>query len=177
MKISKVRKPFPRPKAAAVIEQAHRIESPAATTFEIGEQPVMMECGYGVVIHDPDKNEFLDFVTGCGVLNTGHGHPRVVEAVKKQAQKLSHLVGAVNPTRTDLFGALTKSPPSMALSVSYLAPARVSPLKWLSGSSGITEISTRSLPSMVHTILGAWLLFLFVSSGLTVSSSLLSMWG
>jgi len=111
MRISNVREPFPGPKANAVIEQARRIESPATATFGIGEHPVVMERGEGAVIHDPDDNVFLDFVASFGVLNTGHCHPRVVEAVKKQAQKLSHLMGAVNPTRTDLFGALTEITP------------------------------------------------------------------
>ena len=70
-----------------------------------------MERGEGVVIHDPDGNVFLDFVAGFGVLNTGHGHPRVVEAVKRQTEKLIHLMGAVNTTRTDLLDALTEITP------------------------------------------------------------------
>ena len=86
MKITNVREPFPGPKAAVFIERVRRIESPATATFGIGESPVVMERGEGVVIHDPDDNAFLDFVASFGVLNTGHGHPRVVEAVKKQAE-------------------------------------------------------------------------------------------
>jgi len=54
---------------------------------------------------------FLDFVASFGVLNTGHGHPRVVEAIKKQAEKMVHLMGAINPTRADLFDALTEITP------------------------------------------------------------------
>jgi 4-aminobutyrate aminotransferase len=111
IKISDIREPFPGPKALAFLERTRRTESPATATFGIGAYPVVMERGKGVVIHDPDGNVFLDFVAGFGVLNTGHGHPRVVEAVKRQAEKLIHLMGAVNTTRTDLLGVLTEITP------------------------------------------------------------------
>lgn len=42
--------------------------------------------GKGVFIKDPDGNEYLDFsASGC-VANTGYCHPKVVEAIKRQAE-------------------------------------------------------------------------------------------
>src|SRR5205807_872825 len=35
-------------------------------------------------------NEYLDFLAGISVLNVGHCHPRVVEAVREQAGRLTH---------------------------------------------------------------------------------------
>ena len=44
----------------------------------------------GSYIYDVHGNKFLDFTCGIGVTNTGHCHPRVVEAIQKQAGLLIH---------------------------------------------------------------------------------------
>jgi 4-aminobutyrate aminotransferase len=44
----------------------------------------------GVYIRDPDGNIFVDLISSRCVVNTGHNHPRVVEAVKAQADKSLH---------------------------------------------------------------------------------------
>ncbi|MCQ4638593.1 4-aminobutyrate--2-oxoglutarate transaminase [Anaerovorax odorimutans] len=49
--------------------------------------PVFVEKAEGAMVQDVDGNVFLDFVAGIGVLNIGHSHPEVVEAVKAQADK------------------------------------------------------------------------------------------
>jgi 4-aminobutyrate aminotransferase len=48
----------------------------------------------GCYIYDIHNNKYLDFTCGIGVTNTGHCHPRVVEAIQKQAGLLIH--GQVN---------------------------------------------------------------------------------
>ncbi len=55
---------------------------------------IIADRGEGSIIFGKDGKEYLDFTCGIGVTNTGHCHPRVVEAVKKQAGKLLH--GQVN---------------------------------------------------------------------------------
>ena len=40
-----------------------------------------------------DGNQFLDFAAGIAVVSTGHCHPRVVEAIQKQAAELIHISG------------------------------------------------------------------------------------
>lgn len=47
--------------------------------------------GRGVKVWDADGNEYLDFLAGISVLNVGHCHPRVVEAIRKQAGELVHV--------------------------------------------------------------------------------------
>ncbi|WP_027967131.1 4-aminobutyrate--2-oxoglutarate transaminase [Halomonas halocynthiae] len=42
------------------------------------------------VIWDADGNRLIDFAGGIGVLNLGHRHPKVVDAVKAQLDKLMH---------------------------------------------------------------------------------------
>ena len=53
--------------------------------------PVQFVRGSGVRLWDADGNEYLDFLAGISVLNVGHCHPQVVEAVRDQAGRLSHV--------------------------------------------------------------------------------------
>jgi len=46
---------------------------------------------------DADGKRMIDFAGGIGVLNIGHRHPRVVEAVKAQLDKLMHTCQTVMP--------------------------------------------------------------------------------
>ncbi|WP_311947035.1 aspartate aminotransferase family protein, partial [Halomonas piscis] len=46
---------------------------------------------------DADGHRFVDFAGGIGVLNLGHRHPKVVEAVKAQLDKLMHTCQTVMP--------------------------------------------------------------------------------
>ena len=48
-------------------------------------QPVRAE---GVYLYDAADNRYLDFTSGIGVVNTGHRHPRVVQAIQEQAERL-----------------------------------------------------------------------------------------
>jgi len=55
--------------------------------------PVVAFRGQGVMIEDVDGNVYIDFTSGIGVTNTGHCHPRVVEAIREQAGRLHHFAG------------------------------------------------------------------------------------
>ena len=52
--------------------------------------PVFLTRGSGAHVWDADGKKYLDFVGGIGVLNVGHNHPRVVEAVSAQVRELTH---------------------------------------------------------------------------------------
>jgi acetylornithine/N-succinyldiaminopimelate aminotransferase len=52
--------------------------------------PVEFVRGAGCRLWDADGHEYLDFLAGISVLNVGHCHPRVVEAVREQAGRLLH---------------------------------------------------------------------------------------
>jgi 4-aminobutyrate aminotransferase len=47
-----------------------------------------------MVVEDVDENLFLDFMAGIAVANTGHSHPRVVQAIEEQARKFLHICGS-----------------------------------------------------------------------------------
>ncbi len=53
--------------------------------------PVEFVRGSGCVLWDDEGNEYLDFLAGISVLNVGHCHPRVVEAVRDQLGRLTHV--------------------------------------------------------------------------------------
>ncbi len=52
--------------------------------------PVEFVRGAGCNLWDADGNEYLDFLAGISVLNVGHCHPRVVQAVRDQVGRLMH---------------------------------------------------------------------------------------
>ena len=52
--------------------------------------PVFVERAQGALVWDVEGNEFIDFCGGIGVINVGHNHPHVVEAIKRQADKFLH---------------------------------------------------------------------------------------
>jgi predicted acetylornithine/succinylornithine family transaminase len=66
------------------IEAAHVIPSYA-------RMPVEMVRGAGTRLWDADGNEYVDFLSGISVLNVGHCHPAVVEAVREQVGTLTHV--------------------------------------------------------------------------------------
>ena len=46
----------------------------------------------GVYQYDTAGKKYLDFISGFSVANIGHGHPKVIEAVQKQAEQYMHLI-------------------------------------------------------------------------------------
>lgn len=46
--------------------------------------------GEGCRVWDADGREYLDFMSGIAVCNTGHCHPAVVKAIREQAGRLMH---------------------------------------------------------------------------------------
>ncbi|SDU10726.1 2-aminoadipate transaminase [Pseudomonas yamanorum] len=52
--------------------------------------PISLSHGKNAEVWDTTGKRYIDFVGGIGVLNLGHCHPRVVEAIREQATKLTH---------------------------------------------------------------------------------------
>jgi acetylornithine/N-succinyldiaminopimelate aminotransferase len=63
--------------------------TPLAPTY--ARYPIEFASGEGCVLRDADGTEYLDFLSGIGVCNTGHCHPAVVAAVQEQAARLMHV--------------------------------------------------------------------------------------
>ncbi|HET7658153.1 MAG TPA: acetylornithine transaminase [Bacillales bacterium] len=50
-----------------------------------------IDSGEGAKVMDKNGKEYLDFISGIGVTNLGHNHPRVKEAVQNQLNKVWHV--------------------------------------------------------------------------------------
>jgi 4-aminobutyrate aminotransferase len=128
---------LPGPKARAAVEADSRLISPSYTR----SYPLVARSGRGVRITDVDGNEFLDFAAGIAVNSTGHCHPDVVAAIKKQADELLHISGTdfYNEPLTDL-----------AERLSAVAPMR-GPHKFFYGNSGTEAIECALKLARYHT--------------------------
>ncbi|VVD98203.1 4-aminobutyrate--2-oxoglutarate transaminase [Pandoraea sputorum] len=52
--------------------------------------PLFIEKALGSHVWDVNGRRYLDFVGGIGVMNVGHNHPKVVDAVKAQLERVTH---------------------------------------------------------------------------------------
>jgi 4-aminobutyrate aminotransferase len=78
----------PGPSAREIIGKDERYV--ATTTKSL---PVVAKRARGLVVEDVDGNLLLDFSSGISVLNVGHCHPRIVDAVTRQVKELMHFAG------------------------------------------------------------------------------------
>jgi len=78
--------PIPGPRSQALMER--RKAAVPRGPFHVS--PVFVAKGDGATVIDVDGNVLLDFAGGLGTLNAGHGNPRVVDAVVRQAKQFLH---------------------------------------------------------------------------------------
>ena len=74
--------------------------------------PVVLNRGEGVFLYDVDGKRYYDFLSGYSAVNQGHCHPKIINALTEQAQKLtltsrafhSNLLGEYEKYITGYFG-------------------------------------------------------------------------
>jgi 4-aminobutyrate aminotransferase/(S)-3-amino-2-methylpropionate transaminase len=59
--------------------------------------PVFVKRAKNAELWDVEGSRYIDFGTGIAVCNTGHSHPKIIEAVKAQIENFSHTCVMVNP--------------------------------------------------------------------------------
>ncbi|WP_372866596.1 aminotransferase class III-fold pyridoxal phosphate-dependent enzyme, partial [Pseudomonas sp.] len=69
--------------------------------------PISLSHGRNAEVWDTAGKRYIDFVGGIGVLNLGHCHPRIVEAVREQAGRLTH--SAYNAVPHEGYGQLMEA--------------------------------------------------------------------
>ena len=89
MKTPSIKTPLPGPRASALVEIDRTFVSPSYTRA----YPLVVKEAQGMWVCDADDNVFLDFTSGIAVCATGHCHPRIVQAIKDQADRLLHMSG------------------------------------------------------------------------------------
>jgi 4-aminobutyrate aminotransferase len=77
--------------ALKVISKDAEVMSPAS---RVPYFPLVIRRGKGATIEDIDGNCYIDFLSSAAVLSTGHAPPRVVAAIKKQADDFIHYTPA-----------------------------------------------------------------------------------
>lgn len=77
---------IPGPKSRAVLERIDNATPRAVSTWT----PVVVDEAHGCLLRDIDGNTFIDLTGGFGVLNVGHRHERVIEALQHQLDRFLH---------------------------------------------------------------------------------------
>lgn len=88
-----LRTTIPGPRSQAILERKQRVIANAKSIV----LPIVAHEGRGATLTDVDGNTFIDFTGGVGCLNTGHAHPRVVEAATEQLARFAHTDFTVVP--------------------------------------------------------------------------------
>ena len=84
---------LPGPKAQALLARDAKVVSPSYPR----DYPFVMDHGRGAEVWDVDGNRFIDFAAGIAVCSTGHCHPKVVNAIKDQADNLFAIFPTLAP--------------------------------------------------------------------------------
>ncbi len=86
-----------------LIETGNKVICPTYGRF-----PIVLVRGEGCRVWDSDGKMYYDFVSGLAVNNLGHCHPRVVEAIRRQAGELIHVSNLYHiKPQIELAGILT----------------------------------------------------------------------
>jgi 4-aminobutyrate aminotransferase-like enzyme len=77
--------------------------------------PLMIEIekAEGIYMYGPEGKEYMDLISGIGVSNIGHRHPKVIEAIQDQLDKYLHLMvygEYVQSPQVQLAKALSRAP-------------------------------------------------------------------
>lgn len=86
MNYANIQTSIPGEKSKSLVERRENIV-PRGVSYGI---PAFAESAQGALIKDVDGNTFIDFVGAIGVINVGHCHPKVKEALHDQIEKYIH---------------------------------------------------------------------------------------
>ncbi|HET6384960.1 MAG TPA: aspartate aminotransferase family protein [Armatimonadota bacterium] len=131
--------PIPGPRSRQMAKDLRQFESPGITYVD-ERFPVFWESASGSLVHDVDGNVFLDMCAAFGVAGVGHCHPRVVEAIRRQAGKLIHGMGDVHPPALKI---------ELARRIAAIAPEGLQ--KVIFGSSGSDAVEAALKTSAIVT--------------------------
>ena len=97
--------------------------SRSVTPGALSVHPIYPVKAQGSYVWDADGKKYLDFSTGIAVMNVGHSHPKVLDAVKAQIDEFQHLCFAVgmNPTYIELAEKLQQIAPGPSEKKVFLA--------------------------------------------------------
>ena len=77
---------LPGPRSQEILGRKERVIAEPLSVY----LPLVIAEARGATITDVDGNTFIDFTGGVGCMNVGHSNPRVVEAIREQAERFTH---------------------------------------------------------------------------------------
>jgi 4-aminobutyrate aminotransferase / (S)-3-amino-2-methylpropionate transaminase / 5-aminovalerate transaminase len=77
---------LPGPRSREILDRKKRVVADPLSIY----LPIVIAEARGATITDVDGNTFVDFAGGVGCMNVGHSNPRVVEAIREQAERFTH---------------------------------------------------------------------------------------
>ena len=98
----KIKPPGPKSQKYLQYQSAHE---GSAVSYPKG-LPIAIQRAKGATLEDMDGNIYIDFFSGAGVMNVGHGNPEVLDAAKTQMEKFTHTLDFPNPARQKLVKTL-----------------------------------------------------------------------
>ena len=85
----------------------------------------------GVYLFSPAGKKYIDLISGISVSNVGHAHPKIVKAVKEQAEKFMHLM---------VYGEYIQSPQvKLAKRLTELLPKKLNSVYFVNSGSEAVE--------------------------------------
>lgn len=69
--------------------------------FPEDETPVFNHAS-GIYLYDPDGVQYIDMVSGYGTANMGHSHPHIIQALMRQAHRVSHTSATLSDVKIEL---------------------------------------------------------------------------
>jgi 4-aminobutyrate aminotransferase/(S)-3-amino-2-methylpropionate transaminase len=159
-----IRTVIPGPRSREILDRERAVVPPSLLVH----LPIVAAEASNATVTDVDGNVFIDFVGGVGVVNAGHAHPRVVEAVQEQAARFLHtdftvvpyesyvelaerltaLTPITGPTRAAFFNAGTEAVEN-AVKFARLHTGRAGVIAFEGGFHGRTLLSL-TLTSKTH---------------------------
>lgn len=103
--------------------------------------PIYIAKGKNSHLWDVEGNKYIDFAAGIAVTNTGHSHPKVVDAIKEQVELFSHTCVMVTPYDSAVL---------LAERLNELAPGN-SPKKTMFVTTGAEAVENTIKIARAHT--------------------------
>jgi len=99
----------PGPKSRELLEIQDRYETSSRSYTRFFRMAI--DYGKGSTVVDMDGNVFIDWFGGVSVMNLGHGNPVVVEAIRKQLDRITHITEVPTEARISYLKNLNSSLP------------------------------------------------------------------
>jgi 4-aminobutyrate aminotransferase/(S)-3-amino-2-methylpropionate transaminase len=81
-----IRTDVPGPRSREILARKERVIAEPLSIY----LPLVIAEARGATLTDVDGNTYVDFAGGVGCMNVGHSHPRVVDAIREQAERFTH---------------------------------------------------------------------------------------